>query len=133
MNSSDDDDIIEIVSSTKSERNLKSENQSEAEIANNSLNVTNDTSETEVKESKQETSKRQEKANKVAEGDCLTCGKPIVYTEKRAGETKSSIPEKSHRKLVVKDKLLKKRLVVITRHQKRLQFLAADLNRYLKN
>ena len=57
LNSSHDDDIIEIESSTDSESNLNKENQSEAEDASNSLNVTNDTSENEAKESEQETSK----------------------------------------------------------------------------
>ena len=49
MNSSDDDDTIEKASSTHSERNLNTENQSEAEDANDSLNVGNDTSENEAK------------------------------------------------------------------------------------
>ena len=57
LNSSHDDDIIEIESSTDSESNLNKENQSEAEDASDSLNVTNDTSENEAKESEQETSK----------------------------------------------------------------------------
>ena len=49
MNSSDDDDTIEKASSTDSESNLNTENQSEAEDANDSLNVRNDTSENEAK------------------------------------------------------------------------------------
>ena len=57
LNSSDDDDMIKIESSTDSESNLNTENQSEAEDANDSLNVTNETSESEAKESEQETSK----------------------------------------------------------------------------
>ena len=72
LNSSDDGDIIEIESSTDSESNLNTENQSEAEDANDSLNVTNETSENEAKESDQETSKGQEKAQKVPEGGGAT-------------------------------------------------------------
>ena len=59
MNSPDDGDIIEIESSTDSECNLNTENQSGVEDANDSLNVTNETSENEAKESEQETSKGQ--------------------------------------------------------------------------
>ena len=44
LNSSDDDGIIETESSTDRESNLNTEIQSEADDANNSLNVTNDTS-----------------------------------------------------------------------------------------
>ena len=62
FNSSDDGDIIEIESSTDSEIKLNTETQSEAEDANESINVTNVMSESEVKESEQETSKGQEKA-----------------------------------------------------------------------
>ena len=51
LKSSDDGYIIEIESSTDSESNLNTENQSEAEDANDSLNVTNETSENEPKES----------------------------------------------------------------------------------
>ena len=51
LNSSDDGDIIEIESSTDSESNLNTENQSEAEDANDSINVTKETSENEAKES----------------------------------------------------------------------------------
>ena len=43
LNSSDDDDMIEIESSTDCESNLNTEIQSEDEDAKNSLNVTNDT------------------------------------------------------------------------------------------
>ena len=68
LDSSDDDDIIEIDSFTDSEIILYSENQSEAEKARNSLNATKDKSENEAKESEQETPKKQEKANKVVEG-----------------------------------------------------------------
>ena len=51
LNSSDFDDKKEMESSKDSESNLNTENQSEAEDANDSLNVTNDTSENEAKES----------------------------------------------------------------------------------
>ena len=51
--------------------------------------------------------------------------KPTEYTAKNAAETKNPKPYKSHRKLVVKQKVLKKRLIVIQRHQKWLQGLAA--------
>ena len=57
LNNSDNDDINEIQSSTDSESNLNTETQSEAEVANDSLNVTNDTSDNEAKESEQQTSK----------------------------------------------------------------------------
>ena len=53
--SSEDDDIIEIESSTDSKSNLNSENQSEAENVNISLILTNDMVENETKESEQET------------------------------------------------------------------------------
>ena len=51
LDSSDDDDIIEIESFTDSEIILYSENQTEAEKASNSLNATKDKSENEAKES----------------------------------------------------------------------------------
>ena len=72
LNSSDDGDIIEIESSTDSESNLNTENQSEAEDANDSLKFTNGTSENEAKESEQETSKGQEKAENVPGGGSST-------------------------------------------------------------
>ena len=74
MNSSDDGDIIEIESSD-SESNLNAENQSEAEDANDSLIVRNETSENEAKESEQETSKGQEEAQNVPEGGGATLSK----------------------------------------------------------
>ena len=67
LNCSDDSDIIEIESSTDTESNLNTENQSEAEDDFDSLNVTNDTTENEAKESEQETSEGQDKAQNVAE------------------------------------------------------------------
>ena len=121
LNSPDDGDIIEIESSTDSESNLNTENQSEAEDANDSLNVTNETSENEAKESEQETSKGQEKTKNVPEGGGATSSKATEYTEKKPAETKIPKPEKSNRNLVVKQKILKKRLIVIPRHQKWLQ------------
>ena len=75
MNISDDDDIIEIESPTDSKSILNTENQSEAEDANDSLNVTNDTCENEARESEQETSKGQQKAANVAEGGGATSSK----------------------------------------------------------
>ena len=87
LNSSDDGDIIEIESSTDSESYLNTENQSEAEDANDSLNVTNETSENEEK--RQETSKGQEKAQNVPEGGVATSTKATEYTEKKTAETKT--------------------------------------------
>ena len=126
LNSSDDGDIIEIESSTDSESNLNTENQSEAEDANDSLNVTNETSEIEAKESEQETSKRQEKAQNVPEGGGATPSKATEYAEKNQQKQKFQNQKISNRNLVVKQKLLKKRLIVIPRHQKWLQGLAVD-------
>ena len=94
MSSSDDGDIIEIESSADTESNLNTENQSQAEDAIDSLNVTNDTSENEAKESEQETSKGHEKAQNVAEGVGATSSKPKEYTGKKAAETKNPKPEK---------------------------------------
>ena len=80
-------------SSTDSESNLNTENQSEAEDANDSLNVTNDKSENEAKESEQETSKEPEKANQVAEsGGAFFWNLKSVL--KKEAETKSPKPEK---------------------------------------
>ena len=90
LNSSDDGDIIEIESSTDSESNLNTENQSEAEDANDSLNVTNETPENEAKESEQEISKGQEKAQKVPEGGGATSSKATEYTEKKTSRNKNS-------------------------------------------
>ena len=123
MNSSDDGDIIEIESSD-SESNLSAENQSEAEDANDSLIVRNETSENEAKESEQETSKGQEEAQNVPEGGGASLSKATEYTENKPAETKISKPEKSNRNLVVIQKVLKKTLIVIPRHQKWLQGLA---------
>ena len=68
--------MIELYSITDSESNSNLKNQSEAEIANKLLNVTNATSENEAKESVQQTSKGQEKANKIADGGGATSSKP---------------------------------------------------------
>ena len=116
MNSSDDCDIIEIESSTDSESNLNTENQSEAEDANDSLNVTNQTSENEAKESEQETSKGQKKAQNVPEGGGATSSKATEYTEKNQQKQKFQNQKKSNMNLVVKQRVLKKRLIVIPRH-----------------
>ena len=67
MDSSDNDDMFEIESSTDSEGNLNSEKQSKAENSNNSPIVTIDISENEAIESEQETLKGYEQANKVSE------------------------------------------------------------------
>ena len=67
MDSSDNDDMFEIESSTDSEGNLNSEKQSKAENSNNSPIVTIDISENEANESEQETLKGYEQANKVSE------------------------------------------------------------------
>ena len=88
LNSSDDSDIIGIESSTDSESNLNTENQSEAEDANVSLNVTNETSENEAKESEQETSKGQEKAENVPERGGATSSKATEYIEKKTSRNK---------------------------------------------
>ena len=124
LKSSDHGDIIEIESSTDSEGNLNTENQSEAEDANDSLNVTNETSEKEAKESAQETSKGQEKAQNVPEGGSVSSLKATEYTEKNQQKQNFQNQEKNNRSPVVKQKVLKKRLIVIPRHQKWLQGLA---------
>ena len=126
MKSSDDGHIIEIESSTDSESNLNTEKQSEAEDANDSLNVTNETSENEAKESEQETSKGQKKAQKVPEGGGATPSKATEYIEKNQQKQKFQNQKKSNRNLVLKQKVPKKRLIVIPRHQKWLQGLAVD-------
>ena len=125
-NSSDDGDIIEIESSTDSESNLNKENQSEAQDANDSLIVTNETSENEAKKSEQETSKGQEKAQNVPEGGGAISSKATEYTEKKQQKQKFQNQKKSNRNPVVKQKVMKKRLIVIPRHQKWLQGLAVD-------
>ena len=97
MNSSDDDDIIEIESSTDSQIILNSENQSEADNANISLNVTNDMSECEAKESEQKTAKGQEKAFKFAELKSAKSSKSTEYTgKKKQEEQKFQNQKKSH-------------------------------------
>ena len=126
LNSSDDSNIIEIESSTDSESNLNTENQSEAEDANDSLNVTNETSENEAKESEQETSKGQEKAQNVHEGGGAFPSIATEYTEKKPAETKIPKPEKKQQESSNKTKVLKKILVVTPRHKKGLQGLAVD-------
>ena len=104
LNSSDDGDIIEIESSTDSESNLITENQSEAEDASDSLNVTNETPENEAKESEQETSKAQEKAHNVPKGGGATSSKAIEYTEKKSAETQIPKPEKKQQESSSKTK-----------------------------
>ena len=83
-----------------------------------SLNVTNDTSENEAKESDQETSKWQEEAQNFAEGGGATSSKHTEYTGKKQQKQKFQNQKKSHWNLVVKQKVLKKKLIVIPRHQK---------------
>ena len=126
LNSSDDGDIIEIESSTHSESNQNTENQPEAEDANDSLNVTIEASENESKESEQETCKGQEKAQNVPEGGGATSSKATEYNKKNIRNKNSENQKKSNRYPVVKRKVLKKRLIVIPRHQKWLQGLAVD-------
>ena len=126
MVSSEDDDIIEIESSTDSESNLNSENQSEAENVNNSLNLTNDPVENETKESKQETLKGQEKANKLAEGRSESSSEPKKKAGRKSAQTKIPKAEKSHQKVVLRAEVLRKRLIVKQRHQKWLQDPAAN-------
>ena len=92
MISADKGDIIEIESSTDNESTLNTESQSEAEGANESLNVTNDTSENEAKESEQEISEGQEKAKNVAKGGDATSSKPTEYTGEKTGKTKIPKP-----------------------------------------
>ena len=88
LNTSDHYDITEIELSTDSESNLNSENQCEAEDANNSLKIINDTSEYEAKESEQETTKGQEKASRVAAGGSATSSIPTEYTGKKPASKK---------------------------------------------
>ena len=95
MNSSDDGDIIEIDSSTDSESHLNTEKKSEAEDANDSLNVTNEKSQNEAKESEQETSKGQGKAQNIPEGGGATSSKATEYTEKKPVEANIPKPEKN--------------------------------------
>ena len=110
MNSSDNDDIIEIESCTDIECNLNTENQSEAEDANDSPNVTDDTSESEVNESEQETSKGQEKAKNVAEVGGATSSKPTEYIRKKAADTEIPKPEKKPQKFGCKTKSTEERI-----------------------
>ena len=98
LNSSGDDDIIENELFTNSESNVNSENQSEAEIANNLLNVTNDTSENESKESEHQTSKGKEKANNVAEGGCTTYLKPKKKSKLKKKQKKQKIRNQKNEK-----------------------------------
>ena len=134
MNSSDDDDIIETESSTDNESYLNRVNQSEAEDGNDSISFLNDTSENEAKELEQENSRGQEKANKFAEGGVATSSTPTEYREKngkpqnakKAAEKNFQNQKKNNRKLVAKQKLLTKRLIVIQRHPKLLHDLATD-------
>ena len=95
MNSSDDDDIIETESSTEGEVIQNRENHAEVEDANDSLIVTNDKSESEAKESEQETSTGQEKANKVADGVGATSSKPTKYTGKISRNKNSKTRKKA--------------------------------------
>ena len=76
LNSSGDDERIEIEPFTDSERNQNTEDQSKAQGANDSLNDTNDMSENEAKELEQETSKGHEKAKNVAKRGSATSSKP---------------------------------------------------------
>ena len=103
-NSSDDGDINKIESSAVIESNPNTENQSEAEDDIGSINVTNDTSENEAKESEHKTSKGQEKAQIVAEGGGGTSSKHTEYTVKNQQKQKFQKQKKSHRNLVVKQK-----------------------------
>ena len=126
LNSSDDGDITEIESSTDSESNLNTENQSEAEDANDSLNVTNETSEKEVQESEQETSKGKRR-HKMFPREELQLHQKLPSTLKKTQQKqKFQNQRKSNRNLLVKQKVLKKRLIVIPRHQKWLQGQAVD-------
>ena len=65
-------------------------------------------------------------AKNVAEGESATSSKPTEHTGKKAAETKIPKPEKSHRNPVVKQKVLKKKIIVIARLQKWLQGAATD-------
>ena len=88
LDSSEDNDIIEIESSADSESNLNSENQSAADVVKNSLNHKNDTVENGTKESEQETLKGQEKANKVAEGRGESSSKAQEKAGRKSAQTK---------------------------------------------
>ena len=94
MNSSDAGDIIEIESSTDTESNLNTKNQSEAEDDIDSLNVTNDTSENEAKESEQETSKGAREGTKCFRGRRCKFNKTYRVHWKKTAETKVPKPEK---------------------------------------
>ena len=68
MNNPDDDDIIEIESSTDRKNDLKSEDKTEAEDVASPLNAAIDFSENETKKSEPEQLKKEEgKACKIAE------------------------------------------------------------------
>ena len=119
MNSSDDDDIVEIESSTDSEGNLYTKNQSEVEDTNSSQNVKNDTSVNEAKESERQTSKWQMKANNFADGAILQ----FFETGKKAAETIIPKPKKRHGNPVVKK--TEEKIKSAFKAQKWLQVLAA--------
>ena len=70
-NSSDDNDLIGIDSSTDSKRNLNTENQSETEDANDSINVSIDTSENEAKKPEQGSPKSRRRQAKLTENSRL--------------------------------------------------------------
>ena len=73
--------------------------------ANDSLNVINETSENEAKESEQETSKWQEKAQNVPDEEGgVTSSKAREYTEKNPAETKIPKPEKKQQESSSKTK-----------------------------
>ena len=137
LNSSDDGDIIETESSTDSESNVNTENQSEAEDANDSLNVTNETSENEAKESEQETSKGQEEAQNVPEGGGATSSKATKYTEKKPAETKIPKPEKKQQESSSKTKSIEEKInsnpkapKMATRSSSRLKSVPERLKNY---
>ena len=138
LNSSDDDDINEIESSAVIESNLNTENQSEAEDDIDSINVTNDTSENEAKESEHKTSKGQEKAQIVAEWGGATSSKPTEYTGKKSAETKIPKTEKKPQKSSCKTKSTEEKInsdpkapKTATRSSSRLKSVPEKLKNFL--
>ena len=126
MNSSDNGEIIEIESSTDTESNLNTENQSEAENAIDSLNVTNDTSENEAKQSEQATFKGPKKAQNVAEGRGATSSKPSEYTGKKQEKQKFQNQKKKPQESSSKTKSTEEKINSDPKAPKWLKGLAAD-------
>ena len=137
LNSSDDGDINEIELSTDTESNLNTQNQTQAEDAIDSLNVKNDTSENEAKESEQENSKVQEKILNIAEGGGATSSQPTEYTGIEAAETKIPKPEKKQQESSSKTESTEEKInsdpkatKMATRSSSRITWVPAKLKNY---